>query len=365
MAPNYLQRIAIAASRTGAQARPPFRGAPHMPDAAAAEPGPGALRPPQMSPDVLTEQAASDFRPRPTPPADRLPERARETSDVPAASLQPQVPAATLPPSGAEQVPAPPPAEGNSTAAAERSSDPSRSHEPQRPAPAGSRLGEPAQLQDLEKRSAPASILPPRADTFVIRAPRGLRPVPRPHPPEQMADSTSNGRNGQRPISNPPSMPIDPTTVRRQSGVTGQGEDVSVDAASLPQTATDIAVSPNALRDAGAVPSEIASVASTREEAPLARPAIPSAALSERTATQDAPAEVSAITPKPTAEPALPPGPPGGAGRESRITIGRVEVEVNNQLPMPPAASTARPSAPPAGLSALEARYLNRFFIRP
>jgi hypothetical protein len=57
------------------------------------------------------------------------------------------------------------------------------------------------------------------------------------------------------------------------------------------------------------------------------------------------------------------PGPKGRANRESRITIGRVEVQVDNHS----AAAAPRPAGRvrPTSLNQLEARYLNRFPLRP
>jgi hypothetical protein len=49
--------------------------------------------------------------------------------------------------------------------------------------------------------------------------------------------------------------------------------------------------------------------------------------------------------------------------RESLITIGRVEVEVNNRPSAPAPQRSKLPSIEPA--SWLEARYLSRFVFRP
>jgi len=62
----------------------------------------------------------------------------------------------------------------------------------------------------------------------------------------------------------------------------------------------------------------------------------------------------------------LSPSPFQTARSESRITIGRVEVQVNNHSPQPPAVSRSEPgriSRPASAL--LEAYYLARFPLRP
>jgi hypothetical protein len=59
----------------------------------------------------------------------------------------------------------------------------------------------------------------------------------------------------------------------------------------------------------------------------------------------------------------MPPAPAVVTARESLITIGRVEVEVNNRPSAPAAPPRSKPSsAEPA--SSLEARYLSRFALR-
>jgi hypothetical protein len=63
---------------------------------------------------------------------------------------------------------------------------------------------------------------------------------------------------------------------------------------------------------------------------------------------------------------ALPPSALPTVNSESHVTIGRVEVQVNNRWPQLPAASRSQPvsvSRPPSAL--LEACYLNRFPLRP
>jgi hypothetical protein len=62
----------------------------------------------------------------------------------------------------------------------------------------------------------------------------------------------------------------------------------------------------------------------------------------------------------------MPPNPASSTRDESRITIGRVEVQVNNRWPPLPAVSQPEPvkvSRPAAAV--LETHYLDRFFLRP
>ena len=78
---------------------------------------------------------------------------------------------------------------------------------------------------------------------------------------------------------------------------------------------------------------------------------------------QPAPAAVplAAVAPKPQPPAALPNS--RAVKTESRIHIGRVEVQVNNTRPASPAPQTA-PAASPASDS-FAARYLGRFILRP
>ena len=66
--------------------------------------------------------------------------------------------------------------------------------------------------------------------------------------------------------------------------------------------------------------------------------------------------------PERQAAPATVPGASGG--RQSRITIGRIDVQVNNHPPVPTTAPPSRSVAPlPSDI--LEARFLNRFWMKP
>jgi hypothetical protein len=78
------------------------------------------------------------------------------------------------------------------------------------------------------------------------------------------------------------------------------------------------------------------------------------------------PVKQPALVPKSHGLPVLPLNPAPIARSESHITIGRVEVQVNNRWPQPPAALRPEPvrvSRPASAL--LEARYLDRFSLRP
>ena len=52
---------------------------------------------------------------------------------------------------------------------------------------------------------------------------------------------------------------------------------------------------------------------------------------------------------------------PADSRRRNQISIGRIDVQVNNQAPPQPA--EARPANVPARLNSLEQRYLGRFFL--
>jgi hypothetical protein len=87
--------------------------------------------------------------------------------------------------------------------------------------------------------------------------------------------------------------------------------------------------------------------------------------------TAAAPATAVAATdpglmPKSHDLPRLPPRSFQTSGNESRITIGRVEVQVNSGSPQLPATSRSEPVRIPRPASALlEAYYLARFPLRP
>jgi hypothetical protein len=93
---------------------------------------------------------------------------------------------------------------------------------------------------------------------------------------------------------------------------------------------------------------------------PIHPPILPSVEVAAAEPTQPV------LTPKPQWTPFMPPSPVAGTRHESHISVGRVEVQVNNRSPEVRVVSRPEPvrASRPAPVS-LEAHYLDRFFLRP
>jgi hypothetical protein len=103
-------------------------------------------------------------------------------------------------------------------------------------------------------------------------------------------------------------------------------------------------------------PHEITRAAARRSSDALALPGTPQIA---------APiGQGGPIVPTPSAGPVMPPNPAASTLREPRVTIGRIDVEVNNR-PAPVAEAPPKRSSTIAGPSLLDTRYLTRFALRP
>lgn len=254
MALNYLQRVAGAAVRTTAQAKPVATGPPRMPGI-------------------------------PVPPVPLFASSERHISETDSTW------------DTIDSVPAVPHAFDKA--------EPQETKAPPLAAPAPAREDRPAQ----STASRFESLLRPPAE--VIRTPPGLRSLVRPNP-DRMVQPT----------------PPPPLTPRLQSKPEA-----------VPETSSDVrpAASP--------LPAVVTTVKPT-QPTPAASAPVPSA---------------PAVAPKPQPAAALP--NTRAAKAESRIHIGRVEVQVNNTRPASPAPRTAAVVSPAS--DSLAARFLGRFILRP
>ena len=250
MALNYLQRVAGAAARISAQAKPAATGPPRMPGI-------------------------------PAPPVQQFASAEPQISE--ADSILPPAPQAfhTAEPPEAKTAPLPPPT-------------PAREHRPAESTP--SRI---------------ESLLRPPAE--VIRTPPGLRSLARSNPDRTM-----------QPAPPPPPPPL-PANLEARPEPAQQA------------ASTDIQPAPT--------PQAVVTTAMPAQPAPAA----------------PAPVPLTAVAPKPQAPAALPNS--RTAKTESRIQIGRVEVQVNNTRPARPAPQAAPAASPTSDF--LAARYLSRFTLRP
>jgi len=190
---------------------------------------------------------------------------------------------------------------------------------------------------------------------LAARAPRGLRPVSDPVPAaaDELRAALPLAAEAPRTSAEGP-IPAQPETGQRSAIRRG-----------------------NDARLAGRWSAPAAEAMASDALEPTALSPLPRLALMGTAAFQGrpiaAPAQVSAMTvvepelvPKSQGPPVLPPNLSPSDRSESRITIGRIEVQVNNRAPQLQPVSTPEPvrvSRPASAL--LEAYYLDRFSLRP
>lgn len=368
--PNYLARVAAAAGRTSTPARPPVSAPPVMP-------GPGSFAPAfpvDLEAEGVQPTSVEASRLSEVPPVPATPVSPSPSAHVPTAGERPAEPLPAAPPRRATPVPPAPPAHVPTAGA--RPAEPLPAAPPRRATPVSpeppahvptSRVQSDASPTSpaVEKPAAPA---PPGDPSFptvepqqetgrpiagaIIRVPRTLRAAPDPGMPPTEA--------GAQPGQNPPAE--SPTRAARS--MLGAPKRETVLAPAPPQH--------------GPTPEPAATLAGSRanpaadppstETIPLPAPP-PSIPLARRVDTPGAvpmqaqlPELAFAGPPLPPAQPG-PPEPPAAAERQSRITIGRLDVQVANHPP-PPAARPARLPSPP-DRDILAGLYLDRFRLRP
>lgn len=375
--PNYLTRIAAAGARTQQPARPPVAAPPLMPGptpglamVASDSPAPllgeeagafGAAYPPQVSSGASRDVDAplSD-----APPFDastsaqesRLPRPAAETAETPHSAVR-----ATQ--GEAQNRPQPIPAPDHSS---EPAGPPQERAEPLAPGVRQEAAAPHTEASERQQHTQPPPLpepLPPpptrpaSESSEVVRVPRSLRPAQQedatptrmPTPPDARFPTVSDAR---RPGS------TNAAGERTEDARTGDGDTedgrakatVHPDSTALPVEQIGVEASQSAASPAPLPPAEGSSRLRPREQAPQ-----------EKT-----PVEPSAPSPG-GAAPHLGSGP-----RRSRITIGRMEVQVHNEpppLPPPPRPQPPQPVIPPMrenlAQSALERLGLERFWLRP
>lgn len=158
-----------------------------------------------------------------------------------------------------------------------------------------------------------------------VEAPRGLRPIPRraetPKPPS--------------PVASGPSAGMDPPTALKPVAEPASAHAVETDKALLSSHSTSDAVLIEPRESRAPLPSR-------GQEQPALKVAAP---------VISAPRQ------------AVPPKSMPAAKKQGRISIGSIEVRVNNQTA--PAKSAAPRPSPPVHSDPFETRYLNRFSLKP
>jgi hypothetical protein len=355
--PNYLARVAAAGARTSTSIRPPVSAPPVMP-------GPGLFEPPwaaEMEAEVMPPATAETDRPLDVQPAPTSPAFGATPARAPIAELPPEKPASEAPSSGSSAAPA------------------------VTPPVAGSAALPPPAIPFSPRVELPRKIEGPMLDE-VIRAPRSLRSAP---PPEALSATADAGHSENVPAE----APVQPRTPMPGISERAAGPARAPTAASVQHSAnlsTEAPVWPRApmlatvrqhpaLEPAEPLPDLAAAVAAPpvtpaaiapRTEVPALLDGVPSPAGPRQ--REDATVAAAAQAHRPDPEFAgwpQPPGqpgpldPPAAAQRQSRITIGRLDVQVTNQPP-PPAARPARLPGPP-DRDILAGFYLDRFRLRP
>jgi len=302
---NYLERVAAAGARTSPSAKPAVVAPPRVPGT--------ALTPLPIS--VPEPPKGAEFIASPgwiAPPANSL---ERESPSVISARHEsPAYPAAFGQPPADERVP------------------------PQSGVEATQQVQEPPDSPRLPPPSttlvrAPSTVL--RAPSTVLRANTPATPTPQSPPARPVASSPA------RPPGRTPVAPAEP----------------DVPSVASPASSSAPEGSASRERSAGAaLPFPVTSPQSQSREtrhtsAPALNPPTPAALPRTNQAAQPA---------------TLPPpaGPAAPRKNESRISIGRIDVQVNNHLRQPSAAPNAVRSAPPPAID-LERLFLTRFSMRP
>jgi hypothetical protein len=214
-----------------------------------------------------------------------------------------------------------------------------------------------------EESAARSGALPqpkgPAAPVPIIRAPRALRPFPLQAlsmPLSAALRTLSGGDMGARPPGPAESTPFTAPSEARPEGSVPQPTPADIPSARPSQPAgpgtqtrpADAGVK----RNDRVVERQPPEPRSTLEDSPVSR------------AAREFPPTPNVGTRQPEAAVTVPRIPASPGRRETRVTIGRIDVQVNNR-PAPPA-SAAR-TRPPGSLAqnVLEARCLNRFGMRP
>ena len=301
LASNYLQHITIAGSRTGVVTTPAVVGPPPTPRSEVQEE-------PSLSPVAPHElKAATQSIPRP--------------DDEAARELRPVL------------TPSP-------TAADERAEQRSLSDEPTRAA----------------LRAEIQSILRPGTEA-VISAPRGLRPVRDPPPAAPYEPTVSLPSNA---VSQAPAAEALTPTLReieRRSGTLNDDASgvarLQSQAAAEPVARDDLKPAAPPVRHPHPLPRRVGTAEPERQPVP------PLGSVLAVAPTQQM------LAPKAHWESVTPSIPAAGTNNQSHISIGRVEVHVNNHLPQLPVVSRPEPIRVRRSASgSLEAHYLDRFTLR-
>jgi len=340
MASNYLERIAFVGSRTAGDARPAVVGQPDMPRSA------GFAKPPVLASRAVFPDQIEDPSPpqldHATPPQIGLEPVASAVEATPNSATKP-APGRALPEAGS--------ALGGGDAAT-----------------TGPRDGAPRQA--VGPQTPPSSIGHLQPETsFVVRAPRGLRSAT-----ERSSTAIAHSAT-RRPLSDvtdglPARHEIGTAAPRRNAAtVAARREWRPLVAPRLPARTEP----PMALPVDAAAPKGNTEPAAARERArpdePLqlvsaaahrSRPVNPS----EQTAPT--PPTRRVLSPEPQQLSAMPRNPATNAESGNRITIGRVEVQVNNRAPRQPIMPRSeRRRVSWSGPGLLDRHYLDRFFLRP
>jgi hypothetical protein len=305
LASNYLQHITIAGSRIGVVTTPAVVGPPPTPRSEVQEE-------PSLSPVAPQElRAATQSIPRPD-----------DEAGIRAAS-------------GLRPVPTPLP-----TAADERTERRSVPDEPTRPA----------------LRAEIQSILPPGTEA-VISAPRGLRPVRDPPPAALYEPTVSLPSNAESQARAAEALTPTLREIERRSGTLNNDASgaarLQLQAAAEPIARDDLKPAPSPVRPPHPPTHRLGTVEPERHPVP------PLSSVLAVAPTQQL------LAPKAYWEPVMPPIAAAGTNNRSHISIGRVEVQVNNRLPQLPIVSRPEPIRVPRSASgSLEAHYLDRFTLR-
>jgi hypothetical protein len=349
--PNYLARVAQAGARADSPARPAFVGPPRLPEA--------AVRPPD--PDRTEAMFA-------------LPEELAGTETAPAFPLAAN--------------------EGRPSAerrTQERGIDSESAPQPPRPAArriaridaavTPSAAGEPTP-QTQARPAEPTTPLPEKSA-------RGRRPVTGKAPAvaAEKGSAVSGAAAGERAsllraeagrVEAGPLFEMPKTLPPHQAEPASEPGAAQETIAALPRTESVL----RTRRTDGPLPDSRSAAASFGTAA--APPSSDRAFMRERAAAE-APSpegQVAAAAPRfppgaipPQARPAAAPAPPDGSarrdgvgggavGKQTRITIGQLDVQVHNRPPNPPPSRPPTPAGPTPG-DVLERRFLDRFRLRP
>ena len=315
----------------------------------------------------------------------------------------------------------PPPAGLLSPTSLPRPPEHSRGSEESQPVPANASVARPVQAPEVPRAPQPIRALtmphqmgaespsttPPLMQTEsadpklgpIVQAPRGLRTAPMP------AHDGPKGGAGTDAVSPPSASLPPPTSLPRppeQARGSVEGRLSPDDASSTPsiqapgprsapqprralavsrQTVTE-SPSTSAVEHEGTIPAQSLKpeVIPSADSAPKAMTdgQWPSRMVLGSGSTQEIEHDPTAfvrppnekVPPYPSVWPVPTPQPPSAnvpatsSGRQSRITIGRIDVQINNQLPAPPSAPPS-PGTGPIAADILEGRFLNRFMLRP